>query len=57
MAELIKDQMIEDEMAKDEMAEDYLAKGLNDKRTIWQEDEVVNGRNDKGPNARGRNGR
>ena len=44
-------------MAKDEMAEDYLAKGLNDKRTIWQEDEVVNGRNDKGPNARGRNGK
>ena len=46
MAEMIKDQMLEDEMAKDEMGEDEVARGLNDKRTIWQEDQVVNGRND-----------
>ena len=36
----------EDEMAKDEIGEDKVAKGPNDKRTIWQEDQVVNGRND-----------
>ena len=33
-------------MAKDELGEDKVAKGPNDKRTIWQEDQVVNGRND-----------
>ena len=39
------------------MADDEVTRGLNDKRTIWQEDQVVNGRNGKGPNPRGRNGK
>ena len=50
---MAKDEMGEDEMAKNKMGEDKVARGLNDKRTIWQEDLVINGRNDKGPNARG----
>ena len=40
-----------------EAGEDEEDKGSNDKRTIWQEDQVINVRNDKGQNARGRNGR
>ena len=41
---MAKDEMGEDEMAKDEMGEDEVARVLNDKRTIWQEDQVSNGR-------------
>ena len=48
-------EMGEDEMAKNKMGEDKVARGLNDKRAIWEEDQVINGRNDKGPNASGRN--
>ena len=35
------------------MGEDELTKGLNDKRTIWQEDLVVNTRNDRGLTGQG----
>ena len=44
-------------MAQDEMGEYEVVRGLNNKRTIWQEDQVVNGRNGKGPNAGGQNGK
>ena len=37
--------------------EDEMARDLNVKRTIWQEVEVVNGRNNNGRNDRRRNGR
>ena len=39
--------MGEVEMGEDELWEAEMARGP-DKRTIWQEDEVVNGRNDWG---------
>ena len=43
---MAKDEMAKDEMGEDEVGEDEVARGPNDKRTIWQEDQVVNGRND-----------
>ena len=45
-------EMAEAKIAKNKMAEDEVIRGLNDKRTVWQEDQVVNGRNGKGSNAR-----
>ena len=38
----------EGEIREDEVGEDEVARGPNDKRTIWQEDQVVNGRNNWG---------
>ena len=50
---MAKDEMAKDEMGEDEMGEDEVARGPNDKRTIWQEDQVVNGRNDWGLTGEG----
>ena len=39
-------------MEKDELGKDHLTKGLTGKGPIWQEDQLINGRIGKGPNAR-----
>ena len=40
-------------MEKDDLDNDHLTKGIIVKWLIWQEDEVVDGRNGKGSNATG----